>query len=127
MKVEVEPERGLLHEAARTEGTLVVLLRRADQMDRLEMVHQLAPLGKLGRTLAAVVLLVALLVDLKGEQGDKGQVAFGTAVLGLLRPLRRGDLAILIAEVYILENTAPPPPRKGQKMSQCNLGEKMKK
>ena len=34
----VEPERGFLNKSAGTVGTLIVLLRRADQMDRLQVV-----------------------------------------------------------------------------------------
>ncbi len=96
----VEPERGFLHKAPGTEAALVVLLRRADQMDLLQMVDQLAPLGKLGRALAAVVLLVARPVHLQREQAHKGEVALGAAVLGLLHPLvGGGDPAVLLGRL----------------------------
>jgi hypothetical protein len=93
----MEPERGFLHKAPGTEAALVVLLRRADEVDLLEVINQLAPLGKLGRALATVVLLVARPVHLQREQAHKGQVALGAAVLGLLHPLvGGGDPAVLL-------------------------------
>ena len=100
MNGEVEPERGFLHKTPGTEAALVVLLRRADEVDLLQMVDQLAPLGELGRALAAVVLLVARLVHLQRQQGHKGEVALGAAVLGLLHPLvGGGDLAVLLGRL----------------------------
>ena len=95
MNVVVKPERGFLHKTSRTVAALVILLSRADHVDRLEVVDELAPLGKLGGALAAVVLEVALPVQLEREDCDKGEVALVAPVLGLLGALGRAYFVVL--------------------------------